>query len=101
MLDSIIKRILIVPTSTPTKGSTIYRNRAAWHRNPRWQKQNVHGRKTRKNSNNLLDEINNQDTPGGWKEYLEKTKIKYDITENTNEDEAYDTSPKEKKTEAL
>ena len=47
MLDSIIKIILMVPTSTP-KGSTIYRNRAARHRNYRWQKQNIHGRKTRK-----------------------------------------------------
>ena len=35
-------------------------------------------------------------TAGGWKEYLEEMKIKYDITENTNEDEANDTSPKEK-----
>ena len=78
MLDSIIKIILMVPTSTP-KGSTIYRNRAAWPRNHRWQKQNIHGRKTRKNSNNWIDEITNQYTPGGWKEYLEETKIKYDL----------------------
>ena len=34
--------------------------------------------------------------PEGWKEYLEDTKIKYDINENTDEDEANNTSPKEK-----
>ena len=42
-------------------------------------------------SNNLLNEITNQDTPGGLKEYLEETKIKYDIVENTNEDEINNT----------
>ena len=78
------------------KGSTIYRNRAARHRKYRWQKQNIHGRKTRKNSNKLLDEITNQYTPGGWKEYLKETKIKYDITENTDEDDDNNTSTKEK-----
>ena len=54
------------------------------------------GERIRKNSNNPLNGITNQDTPGGWKEYLEETKIKYDITENTNEDVANNTSPKEK-----
>ena len=32
------------------------------------------GERLGKNSNNLLDEITNQYTPGGWKEYLEETK---------------------------
>ena len=59
------------------------------------------GERRGKNSNNLLDEITNQYTPGGWKEYLEETKIKYDITENTDEDEANNTSPKEKILKAL
>ena len=54
------------------------------------------GERRGKNSNNWIDEITNQYTPGGWKEYLEETKIKYDITENTDKDEANDTSPRRK-----
>ena len=53
------------------------------------------GERLWKNSSSLLDEITNQCTPGGWNEYLEETKIKYDITENTTEDEANNTSSKE------
>ena len=59
------------------------------------------GERLGKNSDNLFDEIANQYTPCGWKEYLEETKIKYDITENTDEDEANNTSPKEKTLKAF
>ena len=85
----------MVPTSTPRKALYIEtglldietlddKNRIAM------------GERLGKNSNNLLNEITNQDTPEGWNEYVEGMKIKYDITENTNEDEANNTSPKEK-----
>ena len=46
MLDSIIKIILIVRTSTQREA--LYINRAARHRNHQWQKQNIYGRKTLK-----------------------------------------------------
>ena len=95
MLDSIIKRILMVPTSTPREA--LYIETGLLDIKTLDDKNRISmGERLRKNSNNLLDEITNQDTPGGWKEYLEETKIKYDITDNTNEDEANNTSPKEK-----
>ena len=95
MLDSIIKRILMAPTSTPREA--LYIETGLLDIETLDDKNRISmGERLRKNSNNLLDEITNQDTPGGWKEYLEETKIKYDITDNTNEDEANNTSPKEK-----
>ena len=54
------------------------------------------GERLGKNSNNLLDEITIQYTSGGWKEYWGETKMKYDITENNNEDETNNARPKEK-----
>ena len=99
MLDSIIK-ILMVPTSTPREA--LYIETGLLEIETLDDKNRiVMGENSKKNGNNLLDEITNQDTPGGWKEYLEETKIKYDITENTNKDEANNTIPKEKMLKAF
>ena len=49
-----------------------------------------------KNSNNLLNDITNSHTPGGWKKYLEETKTKYEKTENTNGEATIKTNPKGK-----
>ena len=87
MLDNIIKRILMTPTSTPREALCIEaglldietiddKNRIAI------------GERLEKTSNTLLNEITNFHTPGGCKQYLEETKTKYEITGNTNGKEA-------------
>ena len=95
MLDSIIKRILMVPTSTPREALCIETGLLDVETLDDKNRISMGERLGKNPSNNLLGEITNQDTPRGWKEYLEETKIKYD-TENTNEDEANNTSPNEK-----
>ena len=97
MLDNILNKKNTYDTHVNPKGErgTIYRNRAARHRNHWWQKQNNHRRKTRKQQQQPTQR-NNSHTPGGWKEYLEETKTKYEITGTTNGEEVNKTNPKGK-----
>ena len=62
MLDSIMKRIIMVPTSTPREA--LYIETGLLDIETLDDKNRISiGERLRKNSNNLLDEITNQDTP--------------------------------------
>ena len=69
MLDSTIKRILMVPTSTPREALYIETGLLDIETIDDENRIST-GEGLGKNSNNLLDEITTQYTPGGWKEYL-------------------------------
>ena len=67
LLDRIIRRILLVPESTPREA--LHRVRAARHRNNYWQKQNHDGRKNKKERNPTPKWSYKNTVPGGWKEF--------------------------------
>ena len=95
MLDNIIKRILMTSTSTPKE--TLYIETGLLDIETIDDKNRITmGERLEKTSNNLLNEITNSHTPGGWKEYLEETKTKYEITGTTNGEGTNKTNPKGK-----
>ena len=95
MLDNIIKRILMTPTSTPREA--LYIETGLLDIETIDDKNRITmGERLEKTSNNLLSEITNSHTPGWWKEYLEETKTKYEITGTTNGEGTNKTNPKGK-----
>ena len=94
MLDN-IKRILMTPTSTPREALYIETGLLDIETIDDKNKITM-GERLEKNSNNLLNEITNSHTPRGWKEYLEETKTKYEITGTTNREGTDKTNPKGK-----
>ena len=80
LLDRIIRRILMVPESTPRdalyieSGLLVIETLAEKNRM-------MMGESMKKNGNQLLNEVTKSIVPGGWKELLKKTKEKYDVTD--------------------
>ena len=82
ILDNILKRILMVPTSTPREALYIETGlldvETLNDKNRIVMSERLH-----KNGNKTLDEITNNPAPGAWKEQVQKTREKYNLTEET------------------
>ena len=90
LLDRIIRRILMVPESTPREALYIesglldIETITDKNRIMMWER-------IKKNGNQPLNEVTKNRVPGGWKELLRKTKEKYDVTDEDLQKSEYTT----------
>ena len=80
ILDNILKRILMVPTPTPREALYIETG-LLYVETLNDKNRIVMSERLHRNGNKTLNEITNKPAPGAWKDQLQKTREKYNITE--------------------